>query len=134
MRQPLDTFNEVQSHQGGSTVGEIGNINHSLGTQMGMTGLRTEAALRANEWRNKGRLAMAEAGAPTSSGMGQIQSAMSGVGGIIQGIKGLSASAPGSTNFDSPAWTGAQQSFNDFYAGAGSLDGGFGGTWDGSTW
>ena len=115
MRELLTNFGNLQSQTGASTVGQMSNINHSLGSQMASNGLRAQAFMKAGEYKRQANEAMAKAKVPPG------QSGMSQFGGLVNQVSGLAkqfgigARAPGATNFGSSAWTGAQQGFKDYY-------------------
>ena len=125
MRSLLTDFNQLSSDQGSGILGSMSGINHSLESGAASKGIQATALAKANQWQNEAAMEMAKNKVPASAGtqspwMGAANTALNGVGGII---KSLAAGSPGTGNFDvsSPMWTGVQQEFNDFAAGAGAF-------------
>ena len=119
MRNPIGGFENVQSQGGMSTVGQLSNIEHSLGTEMATMAGRAMALRKANQYQNEAREALAKNKVPPSAGgFGQIGQAVSQIGGTIGSLAkqfGIGATAPGSSPFSSPVWQQGQQDFQDFY-------------------
>ena len=123
----LTNPNDWMSTQGTGIVGSTSAINHSLGLDNASKALQGQAYLRATQFRNEAAKEMAENKMPPSAGVqqqpGWMGLANTALNGGVSIFKALQAGAPGTGNFDvsGPMWTGAQQQFNDFAAGAGAF-------------